>query len=170
MHYRCSIFSPFLCLHSTVYRLNTLYIFLLVLLLTLGPAKKFVVWFGLYRRNISPDRNSLSTATHVWWRGIRVKHVRKWRRVRKWSDIENDRVSRPPYIKHGRDSNTGGENDSGNPKTQNSIFMCCIRVICRYCRHCRPWKTRILQRMCISFYLFHIPLILYRCGTSHVYI
>ena len=40
-----------------------------------------------------------------------------------------------PYIKHGRDSNMGGENDSGNPKTHNSRFMCCIRFIYR------QWRT-----------------------------
>ena len=33
MYYKCSIFSPFLCLHSTVSRLDILYISLLVLLL-----------------------------------------------------------------------------------------------------------------------------------------
>ena len=32
MHYKCSIFSPFLCLYATVSRLNILYISLLVLL------------------------------------------------------------------------------------------------------------------------------------------
>ena len=35
MHYKCSIFSPFLCLYSTVPSLDMLYIFLLVLLLIL---------------------------------------------------------------------------------------------------------------------------------------
>ena len=35
MHYKCSIFSPFLCLYSTVSRLDMLHIFLLVLLFIL---------------------------------------------------------------------------------------------------------------------------------------